>query len=614
MTSRPPLPHRRAAWLLVALSLSFLAIGWRLVEVQALSADRFDALGREQRVRRVSLAAERGNIFDRNGNELALSIPQHTAWANPRVVEDPVGYARQLAPLLVRGDADTAALERELIERLSDREAAFTYLQRKLDDETAAKLEALRLPGVAFVPESERHYPADLALSVLGVVGIDNEGLGGLELQYEKALAGEPGELVVERDPQGRDIPQGLRRYSPPTPGVDLILTIDQGLQFEAERALVEAVAQFGAVGGRAVILDVETGDILAMASITSDSGGVAPDDPTERNRTITDVFEPGSTNKVITISAAVEEGLVAPSTEIVVPDHLPLADHVFTDHKPHPTEVWSVRRILKDSSNVGAIKIGQMLGKDRLDQYLRSFGFGSPTGLDFPGESAGLILDPEDWYPTSMGTVPIGNGLAVTSLQMLNVFATIANDGVWREPRLVQATVDGQGRRHDTPLGSTRRVVSDVTAGHVQDMLTDVVADGTGTNAAIPGYAVAGKTGTARKPLEGGRGYSDRHVASFVGFAPADAPRLAAIVVLDEPTPIFGGVVAAPVFSRIMRNALRIEGVAPTALPDATVEPPAEPNPLPPTTEPTDVPLAPEPAAGVEQVALGRLVRSTPG
>lgn len=543
----------------MVLALAFAAVVWRLVDVQALSAARFGDLGLEQRVRRVTLAPERGAVFDRDGHELGLSVPAQTVWADPRAVTDPAGHARRLAPVLEVEEAT-------LLERLSKPGAAFVYLQRKVDDETAARVRDLALPGVYFVPESKRHYPANtLAAPVLGLVGIDNEGLGGLELQYEELMAGRPGELVVERDPQGRDIPSGQRQYRPPAPGQDLILTIDQALQFEAERALSRAVAEHGARGGLAIVMDVSTGDVLAMANVQAwADGGAGPEPNTARNRAVTDVFEPGSTNKVVTVAAALEEGLVTSETAFAVPDRLALADHVFTDHKPHPTEQWTVREILTRSSNVGTILIGQRVGRERLDAYLRAFGFGRETGLGFPGESAGLLLAPEDWYPTSMGTVPIGNGLAVTALQMLDVYAAIGNDGMRPQPRLVEAVVDERGRRHDLDPGPQQRVVSGQTARLLLDMLRDAVTDGTGTRAAIPGYAVAGKTGTARKPLENARGYSDRHVASFVGLAPAENPRLAAIVVLDEPTPMYGGVVAAPVFAHLMHRALRLEGVPP--------------------------------------------------
>ncbi|HVM41848.1 MAG TPA: penicillin-binding protein 2, partial [Acidimicrobiia bacterium] len=604
---------------LVALLVAFSAVGFRLVQVQGLSAERLSELGRAQRVRHVALAAQRGNIFDRDGNELALSVPQQTVWADPRAVDDPVGYAKALAPILAADGLDTegeatpdpavvAELEATIAARLSKPDAAFVYLKRKVDDATAERVKALGLRGVAFVPESKRHYPSEVAPSVLGLVGVDNEGLGGLELRYERLLSGTPGELVVERDPQGRDIPQGHRQYEPPRPGADLVLTIDQGLQFEAERALVDAVDQFSAKSGRAIVMDVRTGDILAMANVTAGHDGkpTGPDDATMRNRAITDVYEPGSTNKVITVAGAIEEGLVGPSTTFVVPDKLPVADHVFSDHDPHPTEAWTVRRILVESSNVGSILIGRSLGKERLDGYLRKFGFGAKTGIEFPGETAGLLLDPDDWSPTSHGTVPIGNGLAVTALQMLNVFATIANDGVWREPRLIQATVDADGDRHDAPPATTRRVVSPETARIVSEMLEGVVSEGTGTQAAIAGYRVAGKTGTARKPLEGARGYSGNYVASFAGFAPSDDPRLAAIVVLDEPVPIYGGVVAAPVFARVMQHALRLEGIGP----ESGTPPQGRVGHI---TGPVESVAAPAGGTAGDEFALGSLTASSP-
>lgn len=574
--------RRRVSAFLLSLALAFVAIGWRLIDVQALEAQRYAELGRDQRVRQVELAAERGTIFDRDGNELALSVPQQTVWADPRVVSDPAGYARQLAPLLAGGD-DPVALEQVMLERLSKRDAAFVYLRRKVDDDAAAKVAALSLPGVSFVPESKRHYPSDLAASTIGLVGTDNQGLGGLEVQYEEALAGTPGELVVERDPQGREIPQGLRRYLPPEPGSDLVLTIDHGIQFEAEQALAAAIDEYGAKAGRAIVIDVATGDILAMANVTAGADGrpTGPDPHADKNRAVVDVYEPGSTNKVITVAGALEEGLVNPDTGFTVPDSLTIADHTFTDHDPHPTETWSVRKILVESSNIGAILVGRSLGRDRLEEYLRRFGFGTGTGLEFPGESAGLL--PTEWWETSMGTVPIGNGLAVTALQMVDVYATIANGGVWREPRLVMATVDADGERRDTPLGETKRVISPDTAEQMRSILTDVVKEGTGTQANIPGYTVAGKTGTARKPIEGGRGYYEgKYMASFAGFAPAEDPKLAAIVVIDEPSGMYGGIVAAPAFSRIMQNALRIEGVAPRPGEGVPVQAPRKPAPTP--------------------------------
>jgi membrane peptidoglycan carboxypeptidase len=248
----------------------------------------------------------------------------------------------------------------------------------------------------------------------------------------------------------------------------------------------------------------------------------------------------------------------------MTVPDKLPMANAVFEDHEPHPPISWSVTDILVNSSNVGTIMVGQKLGKNRLDHYLRAFGFGTKTGVGFPGEPAGLLLDPDHWYVTSMGTVPIGNGLAVSALQMLQVYVTVANGGLYRPPRLVEATINADGQRRPVDPVEPRRVISPETAGKLSTMLTKVVQEGTGTNASVPGYLAAGKTGTARKPLEGARGYSGNYVASFVGFVPAQEPRLAAVVVLDEPTPIYGGQVSAPVFARIMQYALRLDRIPP--------------------------------------------------
>jgi cell division protein FtsI (penicillin-binding protein 3) len=440
----------------------------------------------------------------------------------------------------------------------------------------------LDLKGVDFVPESKRFYPSGtLAGPLLGSVGIDNDGLAGLEVQYDKMLAGKPGELTVEQDPEGRTIPQGVSRLEPAVRGSDLMLSIDQSLQYELERALVDAVASSTAKGGMAIVEDTRTGGIRAMANVTGDgAGGARPSTATEHNRAVTDVYEPGSTNKVITISGAIEDGLVTPETRMTVPDKLPMADAVFQDHEPHPPVNWSVTDILVNSSNVGTIMIGEKLGKTRIDHYLRAYGFGKKTNVGFPGEPAGLLLDPDHWYVTSLGTVPIGNGLSVSPLQMLQVYVTLANGGMYKPPTLVEATIDSDGDRHPVQTEAPHRVISEATAGKLVTMLAQNVLSGTGTNAVVPGYFAAGKTGTARKPLDGGRGYSGQYMASFAGFVPAQDPRLAAVIVLDEPTPIYGGQVAAPVFARIMQYALRLERIPPPANPVPGLPPaPASPG-----------------------------------
>ncbi len=534
----------------------FAAIGVRLVDVQARNRAYYRGLGIDQRVHTVEIPAERGSIFDRNGNDLAVSVSRSSIWADPAVIDRPEAVALVLAPVL-GVDAGTLA------DQLGASGRRFVYLARKVERPIAAQVEALDLPGIGFLPETKRYYPAgDLAAPLLGFVGIDNDGLAGLEVGRDKALAGRTGTMDVELDPQGRELPDGQRRVTDPRAGSDLLLTIDQPLQYEVERILVAEVDRARAKGGTAVVADVRTGDILAMATVEGATTGVAahPAAAGTPNRPLTDVFEPGSTNKVVTIAAALEAGLVNPSTVLSVPNQIVVDDQEFEDVHTHGPEL-SVADIVRLSSNVGTIKIAEMVGKERFDAALRKFGFGRRTGLDYPGEASGILLPLDQYNATSLASMPVGSGIAVTAMQMLDVYLTLANGGVAREPRLVAATLDADGRRHEEPLGATRRVVSDSTARTMTTLLESVVSDGTGTHAQIEGYRVAGKTGTARKPPYEKPPY--RYVASFAGFAPAESPRLAAIVVLDEPkADTSGGTVAAPVFSKIMQYALAIDRV----------------------------------------------------
>jgi cell division protein FtsI (penicillin-binding protein 3) len=421
----------------------------------------------------------------------------------------------------------------------------------------------LKLGGVDLLEESKRFNPSgDLAQGVLGSVNIDNVGRSGLEQQYESTLTGTPGELVLEEDPGGGTIAGGEHRVTPAQPGNDLVLTIDTAMQFETERALSDQIMKMGAKGGMAIVSNPKTGEILAMADMDRpDPKG--PPVPSPNNRALTTVFEPGSASKVITMSAALEEGVVPVDARLTVPDHLQVADGMFTDHDPHPTEQMSLTDILANSSNIGTIMLGQKVGKDRIDSYLRKFGFGSKTSLDFPNESAGIMLPLPNWSGTSIATIPIGQGVAVTALQMLQAYNVIANGGVYVDPKLVLGTVGKDGVRHDAPPSASHRVISTQTAAEVRDMMEQVVATGTGTEAAIDGYTVAGKTGTARKPQPNG-GYTDaagnyHYEATFAGFVPAEDPELSTIVVLDEPTAtIFASGASAPTFSRIASYGLR--------------------------------------------------------
>lgn len=564
----------------MVLCLAFGAVVVRLVELQVVDGDDYAARGVAQRVRTVTLPAERGSIFDREGTELAMSAPRTTVWADPRLVADPAASAAALAPVL---GMDEGALAQQL-----DRDGAFVYLARQVDEAVAGGVEDLDLEGVELLEEPRRFTPAgDLAASVIGAVDIDNNGVSGLELRYDDRLAGAPGELLLERGPDGSAIPTGEHRLRPPERGEDVVLTIDRALQYEAERALAEQITASGARGGMAVVMDPRTGEILAMANLRAAGPDGSPV-PSRDNMAVTAVFEPGSVNKVITLAAVLEEGLLTPTETLTVPDRIDVSVHRYADAERHPPQQWSVTDIATYSSNVGTILLAQRLGRERVDDYLRRFGFGQPTGVDFPGESAGLLLDPEEWDGTSIGSIPIGQGMAVTALQMLDAYNVVANGGVLIEPTLVRGTVDEEGRLRPAPEPRRRRVLSEGTAAQMRRILANVVAEGTGAGATIEGYQVAGKTGTARKPSSTERGYQPgAYVASFAGFAPAERPDLSAIVVLDEPTPYYGGVVSAPVFARVVRSGLWRSQVPPSQ-PRTPDEPPSPPRP-PQTPAPPD-------------------------
>jgi len=532
------------------MALAFSAVVVRLVFVQGLSSSKYATFGASQRTSTVNVPAERGSIFDRNHVELAMTIRQRTVWANPQLIRDPVADARALAPIL---QMDENTLTNKL--RSS---GGFVYVARKVDDATADKVAALKIEGINFLEEPKRFEPAgDLAASVLGQVGIDNQGLSGLEVQYDHQLQGRPGEEIVEHDPSGKQIAAGLKEIKKSARGRDLTLTLDRSMQYETERALAQEIVASKAKGGIAIVSDPRTGDILSMASLQAGANG-GPPVPSPSNNAVTAVYEPGSANKAVTISGALEEGVVQPADTITVPDHITIGTANIHDDENHPTGSWTITDIVANSSNVGTDLIAQRLGKTRIDKYLRAYGYGHKTALNFPGESAGLLLDPKNWSGASIATVPIGQGVAVTALQMLEVYNTIANGGMYVAPRLVEGA----------PVPPPRRVVSTKTAQQITAMLEQVVTRGTAKAAHIDGYTVAGKTGTARKVAEGGKGYMDgAYIATFAGFVPAEQPQLSAIVVLDQPTPIYGGLTSAPTFADVARYGLRLFKIPPPAV-----------------------------------------------
>lgn len=553
-------PRARLVGLLAVLTLLFAGIIGRLVDLQVVASERFVAYGTSQRLRAETLHASRGSLLDRNGAEMVLSVPASTVVVDPRLVEDPVAAAMELAPIL-GSDVETVQARLEA-------DSAFEYLARQVDDETATAVRAARIEGVFIQPEPTRTYPAgETAQAVLGRADIDGVGVSGLERQFDDILTGTPGEVLYERSLNGVPIPVGEHQLQPARPGDDVVLTLDRSLQYVVEEALAERIRETDGAGGIVIAMVPGTGEVLAMASLSVDeeTGDVVP---SGYNRALVDSFAPGSVIKVVTVGASLEEGLSTPDRLVDVPHQLVVGGHAFQDSTQHGDEVWPVSRVLIDSSNVGSINLGRELGVDRIGDYLDRFGFGSTTGLGFPGESAGLVRPVDEWHGSDWAATVIGTGVTTTAMQVLAAYNVIANDGVYVAPRLVEARIDADGVRHPTSDAEPRRVVSERTSDQLADMLTGVVEDGTGTAAAVPGYEVAGKTGTSWRLQEDGTfgEENDRdYMATFVGFAPVDDPRVSVIVVIDQPQNVHsGGSAAAPAFSRIAEQALRMLDVPP--------------------------------------------------
>ncbi|HEU4449795.1 MAG TPA: penicillin-binding protein 2, partial [Gaiellaceae bacterium] len=498
-------------------------------------------------------------IFDRLGVQLAIGEPATTVYANPKQIPDPreaaiaVGNALELDP-------------GKLYPLLADRSRGFVYIARKADPEKAEALEAQGVAGIFFHPEERRAYPQRaVASELVGYVGTENSGLSGLELQLDDVLAGQDGSKTIVRDPFGRTI--DVVESEPAKEGRDVFLTVDNSLQGQVERVLRQTRARWDAKAATAVVLDAQTGGILALGVEpgfdANDYPTVARRDPGRlRNRAVTDTYEPGSTFKVVTIGAMLESGLVSPETSFRLPYSIQVADRVIHDASPRGTETMSVAQILSHSSNVGIVTLAIQLQRQTLSEWIRRFGFGRKTDVDYPGETRGIVLPPDEWSGSTIGNVPIGQGIAVTPLQMAAAYGAIANDGVWLQPHVVERVEGGE-----RVAPERRRVVSERTAGQITSMLRGVVEEGSGTTARVPGYHVAGKTGTAAKPEPTGGYSTSRYVASFVGFVPASRPRVVVLVTVDEPRgTIWGGTVAAPAFAEIAQFALQYLEIPPDA------------------------------------------------
>jgi cell division protein FtsI (penicillin-binding protein 3) len=550
--------NRRIRLLLAVFVLAFGIAFVRAAWLQGVRAASFGRLASSQHSDDVVIPAARGTIYDRGGVQLAIGVEGQTVYADPRRVTDPKGEAETVARIL-RLDPD------QVYRKLTDRTHGFVYVARKADPALAAKLARKGLPGIGFYPEERRFYPQfNLASQVLGYAGVDNHGLAGLELSLDRKVAGQPGRERIVKDASGQAIDTVVSRVE--RDGEDVYLTLDHTIQANAQAVLRDTVSRWHAKSATAIVLDPATGAVRAMAVAPGFDANRYPEiwRALQRNRAVTDTYEPGSTFKLVTVAGALSDRLVSPSTRFTLPYEIQVADRRIHDAEPRGTETMTVAQILSQSSNVGAITLAEKLTRHRLVQWISRFGFGRKTGIDFPGESAGIVLPEERWSGSSIGNIPIGQGIAVTPIQMASAYAAIANRGVWVRPHLVDHVGDGNAMRP-----ARQRIVSRWVASQLMAMLKNVVAEGTGALAVVPGYQVAGKTGTAAKPDSRGGDSDSRYVASFVGVVPASRPRLVILVSVDEPRgAIWGGVVAAPAFAQIAKFDLQYldGGVQPDA------------------------------------------------
>lgn len=557
--------HLRRARVFTILTLFVVALfALRLLQVQVMDAGELaeDALG--QRLVKTPLIAERGQILDNTGMVLADNVSRRNVTVDQTLVHlYPTGVSGAATDIAAITGADPATIQQNLTG-----ERIFAYVIKGVTPEQWRAISDLRVPGVYSEPTKVRTYPAGpVGGNLIGFTNSEGVGAGGLEAKYNSVLAGKDGVRLYERGRSGQMIPTGETNETTPVDGRDVQLTINRDLQWYATQAITAQVQAAGAEWGSVVVLDVKTGDILALA----ESPGVDPNNPgavpaeDRGSRALSDVFEPGSTAKVITAAAAIEEGKVSPTSTFTVPGSYEMDNgERFRDSHEHPVEQLTFAGVLAESSNVGTVMAGERLTKQQRYDYMKKFGLGEDSGIGFPGESSGILRDPNKWDGRTQYAVLFGQGVSVNALQSASVFATIANDGVRMEPRLVAATEDEDGEMVPVPAKEGTRVVSASAATQVQTMLESAVSEGTGGNAQVAGYRIAGKTGTAQAPDKGGyRGYT----GSFIGMAPAGDPEFVVAVTLQRPTNgYYGGTVAAPVFRDVMTFALQQQQIPPTA------------------------------------------------
>ena len=544
--------ERRIGLLFAGFLLCFLVIIGRAFWLQGVQGSQLASEAISQQTETVKVPGLRGSLLDRSGNELASSEDAMTIFATPYQVKNPPQAAAKLAPIL---DLDKG----EVLESLTA-DNGFSYVAHKVSLEAAGRIERLNLEGIGELPDSRRTYPqGEMAGQVVGAVGSENQGLTGLEAGEESVLSGSDGERRIVRDALGDPI--RLETVTEASDGEDIKLTLDPLIQHKTEQVLAEVGETFAPKGATAIVMDPRNSQILAMANWPpvdpNDLSSASNEDLVNRATGFT--YEPGSTFKAFTVSAALEEKLVTPTSSFVLPPSIQVADRTIEDAEARPTETMTVAEILAHSSNVGAVTIGQEIGAEKFSKWVDRFGFGRPTGVQFPAEEQGIVLSLDEYSGSSMGNMPIGQGLSVTPMQMMAGYAAIANGGILRQPQLIERI--GEEPVHE-PKG--HRVIDAGVAAQVREMLEGVLAaGGTASEVSVPGYTLAGKTGTA-EVAENGTYSETKYVASFIGFAPAQDPKFLAAVIVDQPQgDIYGGSVAAPAFGQIAGFSLPYLGVA---------------------------------------------------
>jgi cell division protein FtsI (penicillin-binding protein 3) len=548
-----------------ALAFCFIILsifGLRLFQLQALDAPQLAAAAAEKRTRTLILPAQRGEITDRKGAPLAITVDARDITVDQTMVLDPVGTANAIAGIT---GADVATLLPELS---GDRK--FNYVLKKITPEQWTKIKELKLPGIFSEKTTKRIYPSNtLASSTIGFIGGEDKGLAGLEYGFEKELAGTQGEVTVEISAGGRPLPSGIASEKKPVPGMGIRLTIDRDLQFVAEQALATRVEYAQADSGTLVAISPKTGKILALANYpTFDSN--KPSEAQEGvtvNHALVDAYEPGSTAKVMTMAGLLNEGIASPTTPFTIPPVLKRNGKAFHDHEPHPTLRLTMTGVLAKSSNIGTIQAAELMGAEKFDSYLRKFGVAQATGMQFPGESKGRLPKLEKWSGTSFPTFAFGQGYMVTAVQIASMYATIANDGVRINPSLIEGYVMPNGEYQAAPEPERTEVISASAAKTLREMMETVVSDeGTAPLAGIPGYRVGGKTGTAQVVDPACKCYSRDVIASFIGMAPAEDPEIVVAVAIHHPrNGRYGGMLAGPVFKEVAQYSLQQLNIPPS-------------------------------------------------